>query len=32
MMNKRQLKKVAAIIAIILVIAMVLPFILSHLK
>lgn len=32
MMNKRQLKKVAAIIAILLVIAMIAPVILSHLK
>ena len=32
MMNKKQLKKVAAIIAILLVIAMVAPIILSHLK
>lgn len=32
MMNKKQLKKVAAIIAILLVIAMIAPVILSHLK
>ena len=32
MMNKKQLKKVAAIIAILLVIAMVAPIILSHSK